>query len=249
MTVAEDEGWAWFAQGEAHLPAHREWLSPAEAERCATMRFAKRRNDFLVSRWTAKQALARYLGADADDPARVEIRPRPTGAPHAFVDGAAAPCSVSLTDRAGWAVCLVGPADRQLGCDLELVEERTAAFVDDWLTPAEVAAVTAPGADVAVLANLVWSAKESALKVLQTGLRRDTRSVEVTLAPERPGPWQALTVRAVEGVDFPGWWCRHGDFLLTVVADAALPPPVSLATPSPLAGAESSDSWLDELGR
>ena len=31
-------------------------------------------------------------------------------------------------------------------------------------------------------ANLIWSAKESALKVLRTGLRADTRTVEVALA-------------------------------------------------------------------
>ena len=117
----------------------------------------------------------------------------------------------------------------------------------DWFTESERAAVAVPGTDPDVLVNLIWSAKESALKVLQTGLRRDTRSVEVTLHDEAVGEWRALTVRAVEGPEFPGWWCRHGDFLLTVAADAPLPPPATLRSPTPLATALPTDSWLDDL--
>lgn len=211
------------------------------------MRFAKRRNDFLVSRWTAKRALAEALHPAASQPQDVEVRPAPTGAPVAYVGGVPAPCSVSSSDRAGWAVCLVGPPDRLVGCDLELVEERSAAFVADWFTPSERELVAAPGADPDVVANLVWSAKESALKVLQTGLRRDTRTVEVSLHDLSVGQWHRLSVTAVEGVTFPGWWCRHGDFLLTVAADAPLPPPTSLVDPTPLAEAVPTHSWLDEL--
>ena len=237
----------WLGLGEQHVPPGREWLSPLEAERAAAMRFAKRRNDFLVSRWTAKQALARALHPDAAEPHHVEVRPAATGAPLAFVRGDPAPCSISLTDRAGWAVCLLGPPDRLVGCDLELVEERSRAFVADWFTPAERAVVAAHETDHDLLANLIWSAKESALKVLQTGLRRDTRTVEVTLQDERIGDWRALSIRAVEGAVFPGWWCRHGDFLLTVAADAPLPPPASLVTPEPLRHAVPTHSWMDEL--
>ena len=71
-----------------------------------------------------------------------------------------------------------------VGCDLELVEPRTPGFVADFLTAAEQQSVASrPDPDAA--ANLIWSAKESALKVLQTGLRRDTRSVEVAVDEPR----------------------------------------------------------------
>ena len=51
-------------------------------------------------------------------------------------------------------------------------------------------------------ANLIWSAKESALKVLRTGLRADTRTVEVVLespagitaGAQRADGWQRLAV-------------------------------------------------------
>ena len=112
-----------------------------------------------------------------------------------------------MTDRADWAVCMVAPRGLAVGSDLELVEARTDAFVRDWFTPAERDLVLRrrDRATRDLLANLVWSAKESALKVLETGLRRDTRSVEVDVV-ETDGDerWARLVVRAEEGSDVPG---------------------------------------------
>ena len=100
-----------------------------------------------------------------------------------------------------------------------------------------------------LLANLIWCGKESALKVLRTGLRRDTRSVEVEF-PEGPSAdgWHPLLVTAREGTPFPGWWCRYGDFLLTVAASEATAPPVAAEDPPPLAGAEPTHSWWPAVG-
>lgn len=235
----------WLARGMRDVPDSDGWLSPAESARLRTMRFPKRHTELRLSRWVAKQAIAQVLGLDTGHGtlARVEVGRAPTGAPVATVDGTPAPVSVSLTDRADWAVCAVAPADHEVGCDLELVEPRTDVFVRDWFTPREQAAVATGEHDL--LANLVWSAKESALKVLQTGLRRDTRSVEVEIL-DRNGHahWSRLVVRASEGVVFPGWWRRHGDFLVTVAARVDHGPPVCLEQPPSLAGATPSHGWL-----
>lgn len=241
----------WLARGVHDVPASADWLSPAESARLAVLRFAKRRSDVRLARWTAKQAVARVLDLAADHGAlaRIEIRSAPSGAPAAFVGDERAPVAVSLTDRADWAVCVVAPADLAVGCDLEVVEARTDRFVRDWFTARERDLVL--GADREeerrLLANLVWSAKESALKVLQTGLRRDTRSVEVDVA-ELAGHmrWARLVVRAEEGIAFPGWWRRYGDFVLTFAADADRGPPRTLEEPPRLAGAAPSDLWLTD---
>jgi 4'-phosphopantetheinyl transferase len=213
------------------------------------MRFTKRRTEYLVRRWTAKHAVAAEVGLPVDTVslARIEVRNAATGAPEVWVDGRLAGLGVSLTDRAGWAVCLVSGEPQAVGCDLELVEPRSPAFVRDFLTEAEQRLVQAAGSDVdrQVVANLIWSAKESALKVLRTGLRRDTRSVEVRLPAAAPGPgaWSTLAVRTVQGREFPGWWCRHGAFLLTVAYEAAAPAPVSIEDPPALTTAEPVHSW------
>ena len=243
----------WLARGVHDVPESGDWLAPSESARLAGLRFPKRRSEVRLARWTAKLAVARALELDDDTGtlASIEIRAASTGAPAAFVDGRPALVAVSLTDRADWAVCLVAPANLAVGCDLELVEPRTDAFVRDWLTPAERDLVfgAAPGEERQLVANLVWSAKESALKALQTGLRRDTRSVEVDVI-DRAGHerWARLLVRAEEGLACPGWWRRYGDFVLTCAAGADWDPPVSMEDPPRLAGATPSHSWLGDEG-
>jgi 4'-phosphopantetheinyl transferase len=241
----------WLSQGMADAPLDDAWLSPRETAWVARMRFPKRRSEFRLGRWTAKKALALTLGRDASAASlrSIEIDRAPDGAPAPLVDGLPAAAYVTMTDRADQAVCLVGPPGTALGCDLELVEPRSDAFVADYLTPVEQGLVVAAGEGEArdLLANLVWCGKESALKVLRTGLRRDTRSVEVSF-PEGPrvDGWALMSVRAVEGTVFPGWWQRFGAFVLTVAATEPFAPPQPLASPPGLATATPAHSWLSE---
>jgi 4'-phosphopantetheinyl transferase len=144
-------------------------------------------------------------------------------------------------------VCLVGPPGTALGCDLELIEPRSDAFVGDFLTSAEQALVAVTGAERDLVANLVWCGKESALKVLRTGLRRDTRSVEVSFPDEaKVDGWAPMSVRSVEGTVFPGWWQRFGAFVLTLAATEPFAPPRPLLDPPGLATAVPAHSWLSE---
>jgi len=233
-------------------PPGDDWLSPREAAWVRRMRFPKRRSEFRLGRWTAKAALALYLGRgrSAPDLRAIEIDRAPDGAPAPLVDGLPADAYVTMTDRADQAVCLVGPPGTALGCDLELVEPRSDAFVADFLTPAEQRLVAVAGPERDVLANLVWCGKESALKVLRAGLRRDTRSVEVSF-PDGPtvDGWAPLSVRAVEGTVFPGWWQRFGAFVLTVASTQPFAPPRSLVEPPGLATAVPAEAWLPPRAR
>jgi 4'-phosphopantetheinyl transferase len=248
----------WHSLGEDAVPEHDEWLSDVELTYTARMRFAKRLTEWRLARWTAKQMLARALELETDPESlrRVEVRahldPDIRGAPYVVVDGAPVDVAVSLTDRAGWAVCTIG-AQGPIGCDLELDEPRSAAFVRDYLTPAEqgVVAEPPPGLSCDGAANLLWSAKESALKVLRTGLRRDTRSVEVTLDHGAGADgWQPLAVTDGETGDrFPGWWRSFPPFLLTVAAPYEHAPPAALDEPPALAGAIPVHSWMVKNAR
>jgi 4'-phosphopantetheinyl transferase len=237
---------AWLSQGMADAPPGDDWLSPREAAWVARMRFPKRRTEFRLGRWTAKTALALYLGRgrSPEELRAIEIDRAPDGAPRPLVDGRPAEAYLTMTDRADQAVCLVGPPGTALGCDLEVVEPRSDAFVADFLTAAEQAFVGAAGAERDLAANLVWCGKESALKVLRTGLRRDTRSVEVSFPEgETRDGWAPMVVRAVEGPVFPGWWRRFGAFVLTLAATSAFDPPRPLLDPPGLATAVPAEGW------
>lgn len=261
----------WLARGESGIPEGIEWLTEREAERAAAMRYTKRRTEYLLRRWAGKCAVAAVVGMSEDPETlgRIAVLNARTGAPYVEVDGLSLGMDISLTDRAGWAVALVGPDLGRVGVDLEIVEARTPGFVRDYLTDGEQGFVNdQPSSDSwHAAANLIWSAKEAALKVLRTGLRADTRTVEVTF-PDRAGEldsagmWAPLTVfqrRPLPAVppqfahlvvadepveEMPGWWRRDGQFLTTMVAPKMLAAPVELPGSADLAAAQPVHSWI-----
>ena len=239
----------WLAHGQHDVPRSTEWLSRHELDHLGSIRFTKRRDEYVTRRWTTKQAIATVLDVDRSELARIEIRHRPSGAPYVQLDGEPAAVDVSMSDRSGWAVCLVGVpgtmASGTVGVDLEIVEPRTAGFVADYFTAAErtyVGGLPTERHDEA--ANLIWSAKEAALKVQQVGLRVDTRTVEVDLDDGRTvDGWSQMTVTGSDG-PMPGWWRRCGVFLLTVAFAEPADPPGLLPTTSDLDTATPSHSWV-----
>lgn len=232
----------------AEVPADDGWLTGPEAARLSSMRFPKRRLESRLGRWTAKSAVARALelGVDEDGLRSVAVRNAVDGAPEVFVCDQPAPVVISMTDRADWAVCVVATGVAAVGCDLELVEPRSHRFVEDWFTPAEREFVASSPGEHDLWANLIWSAKESALKVLRQGLRLDTRTVEVSFGDDGHDGWRSLLVTSTTGERIPGWWARHGDFVLTTAATAPIPPPTPMTTPTPLTTATPTHTWLTQ---
>lgn len=220
--------------GCAELPEDDAWLDPEEAERARSFVLPGRRLDFRLGRWTAKHAVAAWLGRHGEM-ARIAILTSADGAPRVLVDGEPAPVEVSFSHRDGRAACAVAPAGTRLGCDLERVEPRSDLFLHDCFVPAEIELVQlAPPEERPLYANLIWSAKESALKALRAGLRHDTRDVEVRLLDTAPGDWGRLeVVRQGTGEVLQGWWRRDEGWVLTVVADPAPTAPACLSRPAP----------------
>lgn len=239
----------WLSAGESEVPADDAWLAPGERDRAGRMRFRKRLDDYRLGRQVTKRAVAKVLGLaeDAESLRRIEVRNADDGAPEVLLGGESAPVTISISDRAGWGVCAVGLGRGAVGCDLELVEPRSETFVNDYMTARERVRVAAASDAEArdELANLLWCAKESALKVLHCGLRRDTRSAEVELLESAGGEWGALRISVGAGRVLPGWWRRFGTFLLTVCAETQSAPPVSLCEPAGLETARPSHAWLE----
>jgi 4'-phosphopantetheinyl transferase len=224
----------WLAQCEADVPQSNEWLGSRERTHLRTLTFLKRRTDWRLGRWTAKCALAALHNVPSDPVllAGTEIRPSPSGAPEVFVDDAPSDVIISISHRAGAALCVLAQIPVRLGCDLELVETRSEAFVSDYFTAEEqdlIRRVAEPRRSKII--NLLWSAKESALKALREGLRRDTRFMTVQLGESfLTNLWSPLRVRSADGDSFEGWWYESHGVVQTVVADRCFAPPVQLAT-------------------
>ncbi|MBZ5549402.1 MAG: 4'-phosphopantetheinyl transferase superfamily protein [Acidobacteriia bacterium] len=247
----------WLEQTEADVPANNDWLSEREATRLDSLRFAKRRRDWRLGRWTAKLALATYrnLSGDSQSLRDVEIRPAPSGAPEVFLTGQPADVAISLSHRDGIAICAVAPSSVALGCDLELVEIRSDCFIADYFAAEEKEFVArACAGDRSRLLALLWSGKESALKALREGLRLDTRSVVVSLddvercraeggarrsadsiltAPlPEASRWLPFHVRCTSDQVFHGWWQNTENIVRTLVAAPPPVPPMLLEVPA-----------------
>ena len=222
----------WLEQTGTDIAVANSWLSFREVAWCDGFRFPRRRADWRLGRWTAKRAVASYLGLP-DHPqglAAIEIRPAASGAPEVFIADDRAPVAISLSHRAARALCVVAPIDAGLGCDLEAIEPRSSAFVADYFTPEEQQIIACePGREQQRRLALLWSAKESALKTLHEGLRLDTRTVIVSFELEaRTGEaWAPFHVRYDERV-FDGWWREGDNFVRTIIVDPSPDLPVHL---------------------
>jgi 4'-phosphopantetheinyl transferase len=222
---------AWLTRCSADVPPGDGWLGPRERAVLAGLRIPKRRDDWRLGRWTAKAAVAAHLGTE---PARIEILAAADGAPEAWLDGAPVPLSVSLSHRAGRAVAAVNAPPHPVGCDLELLEPRSPAFVREWLAPREQALVAQRvGAERDTLANLLWSAREAAAKVRREGLRLDVRRAEVVLGAAGGGDWHRFSVRWPDGAPATsGWWRCEPGWVLTIAGGQGLQPPTRLSVSS-----------------
>ncbi len=227
---------------EHRTPPGQDWLTDQERRVLAGLRFERRRKDWLLGRWAAKQAVTACLGAT---PARhpgpgladVAILADDEGVPR--VVGAPSPVRVSISHRGSQAFCVAAAGDPALGCDLERVESRSRAFIDDYFTLHEADRVRAALPETRpLLANLVWAGKEAALKAVGQGLRLDTRCVEVSTGelvdlPRPPGEtaprdspaWRPLAVKVRGGghagrrASLEGVWSLRHEAILVVVAD------------------------------
>jgi 4'-phosphopantetheinyl transferase len=190
------------------------------------MRFAKRRADWRLGRWTAKCAIAAHLRRPftIGNFAAFEVRPALSGAPRAYVEGRAAGLTISLSHSHGVAVCALAEDEVALGCDIEKVEPRSRAFFADYFTAEEAAVVqSAPEDFRETLVTVFWSAKESVLKATEMGLRSDPLSLVATPEPaeESVWGWRPITVAQVGGLEFRGWWRVREGMVSTLVATPA----------------------------
>ena len=228
----------WMATRADELPAGLDWLSSEEQRHLSRLQVEKRRSDWLLGRWTAKSALRAgpfSVGSDAD-PTDLTVRQAADGAPEALWRGQPLPLELSISHRSGWGLCALAREAMLVGCDLEVVEARSNAFVEDYFTIGEQAAlraVPAVGRDRSVTA--LWAAKESVLKALRIGLRADTRRIQANL-PGSHGcgeEWCRMAVEDLESdLPFGGWSRMLGTLMMVLVTSPASGEPIALSRES-----------------
>ncbi|GIV66054.1 MAG: hypothetical protein KatS3mg047_0447 [Bellilinea sp.] len=200
-----------------------DWLSPKEQTLLAVMRFPKRRSEWINGRWTAKQLLLKAIPLlDGRPMAEISIENHIAGYPLVMIDGQPLSGCLSISHRGERvAAAYTAHEDILIGIDLEWIEERHPAFLQDYFTGDEIVWVnTGQPNEQAARTTLLWSAKEAALKALRLGLAVDTRMIEVRSAFENEmESWQSLNYTSdlpEEGTHLIGWWQQRGNYMITL---------------------------------
>ena len=231
---AATQGLWWLAKASEEIPSEFGWLSSEERRYLGRLRVDKRRRDWLLGRWTAKSALRRHslLVDFAVELPDLTIRQAADGAPEALLRGRPVPLTLSLSHRADRGLCALTHEGRRVGCDLEVVEQRSPAFLSDYFTAEEQEFLrSVPVGEQDRIATLFWAAKESTLKALRVGLRADTRRVRVRMAGEcrTSGRWRKLGVAdADSALEFGAWTQILGELTAVLVTSPPSHAPVEL---------------------
>jgi 4'-phosphopantetheinyl transferase len=223
--------WAILHTNTARLEqAAARFLSLQELARLEGLRFPKRRGEWLLGRWTAKnlahQCIPELQGLSL---AAFSVLSDSQGAPYlATLEGTPLPFPLSISHREQYAFCALSlRAGQHLGVDIERIEQRSTGFLEDYFTVNEQRyASQLPDEAQPAWVTVAWSLKESLLKAIGIGLRVDTRRLEVNCSYEpsyTPSgdlqDWMPAAVRKEnQGIDpFKACWCRFEDYVLTLV--------------------------------
>ncbi|MEN4013468.1 MAG: 4'-phosphopantetheinyl transferase superfamily protein [Bellilinea sp.] len=216
-----------------HLtPSSFSWLSNVEIQRVNEFRYPKRRLEWLRGRWVAKQLLLRSDPQfEGCQPSQITVVNAPQGAPQVWVAGESAEGSLSISHSRDKVAAAWSPFNlAAVGVDVEWIEPRHPAFLEDFFTETEKLTVLAtPAEHQALQVTLLWSAKEAALKALGLGLRVDSRLVEIVSPYRAPiGDWQDLLFSSalLKNQALVGRWKKCGSHICCLTA---LSPVVNIA--------------------
>lgn len=212
-----------FKRDQEDVPIHLEWLHPLEIEYHGTLKFEKRRNDWLLGRWTSKLLLQQVLFPEAALN-KIEIRKGPNREPLVYYREHPVSSRLSISHSHGRAFCVLVKEDMRMGCDLEKVENRNESFIRDYFTNSERRSFGAHyhsllGQDT--FFTLLWSAKECVMKACLTGLSIPPKDLELKqISDIRQGDWAEIFLQNLRnGSRFSGLFRLEEGFVWVVLTE------------------------------
>jgi NAD(P)-dependent dehydrogenase (short-subunit alcohol dehydrogenase family)/phosphopantetheinyl transferase (holo-ACP synthase)/acyl carrier protein len=161
-------------------------LTPGEAEEFAEKAVPKRAKEWIAGRVALKRSVMRMLAASGPEKYEengIEIVQDDQGKPAAVIPGegerGVGKLSLSHSDGLAVAAASRGDSIEGIGVDIEVVEPRSDAWVEDYFTEEEIRAA-GTGDERWKELTKIWCLKEAALKAVGTGLRFDLREIDAS---------------------------------------------------------------------
>ncbi|RLB55853.1 MAG: hypothetical protein DRI34_09980 [Deltaproteobacteria bacterium] len=203
------------------------FLLPGERSQGERYRHPGRHRQWLLGRALAKQLLVELLNSHNGrtwSPRDIVVERSEQGAPLArTASGRPLGVSLSISHHQELALCALCPEDAgHLGVDLERIEPRSPAFLEDYYTPAERRLIAAQeGLSAEQATTVLWCLKEAGLKALGTGLKVNPTRIEThELEPGPPGEWNPARVSLPGMERVLAWWRVRDDLAMAMVLGA-----------------------------
>lgn len=216
----------WKCQNMKDIPTDQSWLSGLELEQYQRLRFPKRQRDWLSGRYVGKSLLKSvHFDDNSNSLNHLSIQNEPGGAPFIQYHQDRLVGSLTLSHRGSYAAAAwCDDEDVTIGIDLEVVENKTTGFIEDYFSYREAEALfvlTEEKRDV--VASLLWSGKEAILKALKIGLRIDTRKLIFEIPEiQHEERWSRITI-----LESPGelenihlFWKSMGNMIISLAINS-----------------------------
>ena len=163
-----------------------------------SMRFIKRRSDFVSGRLAGKEAVKEFFEDNQsmeDDihfrSNEIEIRRMDSGEPAVYIDNMKSSLAISISHSGNLAISGVSSTDehRAIGIDVEKIEHRDESFQDVAFRNEEIESVKEilssetnnPDEVLDEEITRMWTIKESVLKSLGIGLNVDLKDIQISI--------------------------------------------------------------------
>lgn len=194
-------------------------LTTAEQAVYRGFKTRKRQVEWLAGRIAVKQLYIK-LSHNRYNPLDLSVAREGTGAPYLIEGDIRTSGRISISHTAGCVVVLLTKSELRIGIDLEEVSSREPAFITDYFTPMEQNYIRGnQPLTMEFRANLLWSAKESVLKAISTGLGVDPLRVEIDGVNVRQtmNGWTGLKAISKVDEDPVSWIVYYRDRINTVL--------------------------------
>lgn len=168
--------YCFLAESSPKLPGYLYSLHPREKDYYDRLRFARRKNSFLLGRAAAKLAVAELI--NVFDLKSILIDAGVFQFPvvrHVGTNN----IQVSISHCDGWAVAVAFPEEHPLGVDLETVQRKNLEALAGHMTERERELLRPLALSAATGLTMLWTMKEGLSKVLRTGLTMDFKILEL----------------------------------------------------------------------
>jgi 4'-phosphopantetheinyl transferase len=196
-----------------------DWLHPSERRVFDLLSIEKRRQDWLLGRWTAKNLVKNAWRPDIDL-RELEIRNNTNRAPFIYFEDKALPLSISISHGHDMAFSATAAGNIKIGCDLESIEKRSQHFLDDYFMSEEHLSASDHALERDCFYSVCWSVKESVMKAERLGMSLHPKKILVEHVDEGRGEWAGVKA-SIPGQKkkYYGLWKRMGDLVFVLLSD------------------------------